>query len=114
MSLNHFSNDNINIDLHIHSNASYYKDGKNVSNSTKENISKLIKALEKNNINMFAITDHNRFDYDLYKELIDTIKENSIIKKVLPGIEFDVQFDISKPNCHIIAIFDDSNLELVE
>ena len=114
MNTKHFSVENINIDLHIHSNASFYKDGSIVSNSTKENIQLLIEALEKNKINMFAITDHNRFDFELYEKLVDEVKKSQIIKKVLPGIEFDVQLELGKPKCHIIAIFDDNDMNTIK
>lgn len=114
MKQEHFSTDNINIDLHIHSFASFYKDGDVVNNSKKENTNILISALEKNNINMFSITDHNRFDFDLYQKLVKGIQESKVIKKILPGVEFDVQLEEGKPKCHIITIFDDSNLKLIE
>lgn len=114
MNTKHFSVENINIDLHIHSNASFYKDGSIVSNSTQENTQLLIEALEKNKINMFAITDHNRFDFELYEKLVDEVKKSQIIKKVLPGIEFDVQLELGKPKCHIIAIFDDNDMNTIK
>lgn len=111
---NHFSTKNINIDLHIHSSASRYKDGVVVDNSTKENVGVLIKGLEEKNINLFAITDHNRFDYLLYQTLKEEVVKSSVIEHVLPGIEFDVTLEEGYPSCHIIAIFDDSRQELLE
>lgn len=107
--MEHFAEKTINIDLHIHSYASFYKDGSIVSNSKVEKLDTLLKSLEKHNINMFSITDHNRFDYELYKKIKETISDNKIIRKNLPGIEFDVQLDENLPKCHIIAIFDDSD-----
>jgi predicted metal-dependent phosphoesterase TrpH len=86
-------NDLINIDLHIHSYASYYKDGKVVENSTKDNLDLLIEKLEDHQISLCAITDHNRFDYEIYMEMrnkIDARSDKSILKKNLPGVEFDV------------------------
>ena len=57
----------INIDLHIHSSESSYKEKKGyVDESNINNIEILLKNLNINNINMFAITDHNRFNYELY------------------------------------------------
>lgn len=103
----------IRIDLHIHSSLSEYKDGDIVKESNIENIDILINKLEENNINMFSITDHNRFDYGLYKKLKERIQESSIINHILPGIEFDVKFEEEKDRCHIVAIFDDSIEELV-
>ncbi len=107
----HYALSNINIDLHIHSFSSYYKDGDIVNNSNIDNTSVLIKALEKNNISLFSITDHNKFDYELYSKLKNEIKGNEIIKNILPGIEFDVKLEEDYPKCHIIAIFDNENDE---
>lgn len=107
--MEHFATEKINVDLHIHSNASSYKDGDIVSNSKKENISTLIGALERKNINMFSITDHNRFDYELYCEFKKYIEGNQIVRKILPGIEFDVQLEPEYQKCHIVTIFDDSD-----
>lgn len=105
----------IKIDLHIHSKASEYKDNNLVSNSTIENLDTLIQKLEENEISLCAITDHNRFDYELYKALKEKIAASKgIIKKNLPGVEFDVQLECNKPQCHIIAIFDDSDDDKLE
>lgn len=102
----------INVDLHIHSVFSEYKDGDIVKRSTVENIDNLIKKLNENEIVLCAITDHNRFDYDLYNSLNQKIKENEgTLKNNLPGVEFDVKFEPEKPICHIIVIFDDSDEE---
>lgn len=104
----------INIDLHIHSNYSSYKEKKDyVKESNIDNVDVLLKELNENQINLFAITDHNRFSFDLYKKLRDKIEENLYknVLKNLPGIEFDVQIEEGKPSCHIICIFDDSNEE---
>lgn len=107
-------NEIINIDLHIHSSLSKYKEEAGyVDKSTIDNIDVLLKKLNDNNINLFSITDHNRFDIALYykiKEIISHKKYPNILG-VLPGIEFDVQMDIGKESCHIICIFDDSKQE---
>ena len=107
--MEHFATEKINIDLHIHSVASSYKDGDVVSSSKKENIPTLISALENKNINMFSITDHNRFDYELYCEFKKYIEGNQIVRKILPGIEFDVKLEPEYQKCHIVTIFDDSD-----
>lgn len=105
-------NDIIKIDLHIHSKASDYKDGEIVSNSTIENLPLLINKLNENDISLCSITDHNRFDYDLYKSLHELILSNEgSLTNCLPGIEFDVQLEKEKPKCHIIAIFNDKDQE---
>ena len=105
-------NNIISIDLHIHSTFSSYKEKIGyVENSNIENIGVLLQKLNENNINMFAITDHNRFSYDLYLSIKNKISENLFknVYKNLPGVEFDVQIEEGKPSCHIIAIFDDEN-----
>ena len=104
-------NEIIKIDLHIHSAASAYKDDSIVKESTVEKVETLLSKLEENEISLFSITDHNRFDYNLYKTIKNKIKESDYcyVKNNLPGIEFDVCFDDIKPKCHVIAIFDDSD-----
>lgn len=103
-------NEIINIDLHIHSRFSDYKDGEVVKESTIENLDILIRKLNENKISLCAITDHNRFNYKLYDELRKKIVVNDgVLKHNLPGVEFDVVLESSKPKCHIIAIFDDSD-----
>lgn len=64
---------------------------------------------------MFAITDHNRFDYALYSSIRATIKQSKYkyIKCNLPAVEFDVQLEEGKPKCHVIAVFDDRDEEKV-
>ena len=107
-------NEIIRIDLHIHSCASAYKDGDIVKESTIENLDTLITKLNENQISLCSVTDHNRFNYELYKALKNKIKANTgSVKYNLPGIEFDVILEEEKPKCHIIAIFDDSNDESI-
>lgn len=109
-------NRNIKIDLHIHSYASFYKEPKYnnnesiVSFSTINNIETLLDKLLANDISLFSITDHNRYDLALYDELERKIKEekfNSL--HLLHGIEFDVKLDEDKSVTHIIVIFDVKN-----
>ena len=57
----------INIDLHIHSCFSDYKDGDIVKESKIENLDILINKLNENKISLCSVTDHNRFSYELYK-----------------------------------------------
>lgn len=98
----------IKIDLHMHSYFSKDKDGKKVAKNTKDNLKVLIKGLIDNSVNMVSITDHDTFNYDLYKELKKQEAEKNCIKKVLPGIEFTVEFSPNIP-IHIVTIFDDSD-----
>lgn len=105
-------NEIISIDLHIHSVFSAYKENSGyVENSNIENIEVLLQKLNENNINMFAITDHNRFSYELYLAIKNKISANLFknVYKNLPGVEFDVQIEEGKPSCHIIVIFDDED-----
>lgn len=102
-------NSNINIDLHIHSIASEYKESKSiVKDSTKQNLNILFEKLQEYNINLFSITDHNRFDSELFlecKKIIQSGKYNNV-KNILAGVEFDVNLDgSSKAKGHVIAIF---------
>lgn len=99
----------VKVDLHIHSAASI-KDGAVVSENTIDNIDKLLNNLRKEEIDMIAITDHNAFDYDLYKKLKE--HEGNELKKVLPGIEFDVEY--LEKRVHVITIFDDKDDEKVK
>lgn len=105
-------NNIISIDLHIHSIFSAYKEKDGyVQNSCIENIDVLLQKLNEKKVNMFAITDHNRFSYELYSSIKNRISQK-LYKNVytnLPGVEFDVQIEDKKPSCHIIAIFDDKN-----
>ena len=96
--------DLIKLDLHIHSIYSK-KDKKLVSNNTVENIPVLMEKLEKENVNMIAITDHNAFSYELYNEIKSNMGKCKTLVKVLPGIEFDV--DLLEKRIHVVSIFDD-------
>ena len=110
-------NDIIKIDLHIHSSYSKYKDKDIVKKSTIDNLDTLISKLNENKISLCSITDHNRFNYNLYSALKSQINsniENSYIKNNLPGIEFDVVLEKNKPKCHIVAIFNDSDDNIVK
>ena len=100
------------IDLHIHSVYSANKDGKKVDYNTINNIPILIEKLDENGIEMCAITDHDTFNYAIYEELKKAEKQNNSIKKVLPGIEFSVEFAADK-EIHVITIFNDTDKEKV-
>ena len=101
------------VDLHIHSKFSAKKDGKKVAENTIENLRILVERLVENNIGMCAITDHDFFSYDLYRKLKDEENKENSIKKVLPGIEFSVEFEEGK-EIHIVTIFDDKDEKKVE
>lgn len=94
------------IDLHIHSVYSKNKDKDKVANNTLENLPVLTQKLIDNEIELCAITDHDEFNYEIYKKLKCEETEENCIKKVLPGIEFSVEFVEGKV-IHIVTIFDD-------
>lgn len=101
-------------DLHIHSIASKYKESDGiVDNSTIDNTSVLLDKLEENEVGLFSITDHNRFNVELYNKLDSEIKTGKYenVKGIVAGVEFDVQIDGDMGKCHIITIFDAKNKE---
>ena len=103
----------IKIDLHIHSEFSMAKDGQKVAENTIDNLPILVRRLMDNQVEMCAITDHDNFNYRLYSELKNEEKKDNCIQKVLPGIEFSVEFYEGKV-IHIVTIFDDRDEEKVK
>lgn len=109
-------NSDIRVDLHIHSKASEYKEGPDstgnniVSESDVNHLDVLFDRLSasENSINMISITDHNRFDPDLYEAINKRIADGNsgTVKAILTGVEFDVLFQQDKPHAHVITIFD--------
>lgn len=96
------------LDLHIHSfKSGITKSGDKgyVKNSKIDNLNVLVSALEKNDINICAVTDHYIFDKKLYLELKKYENYSTSIKKVLPGIELDL--NINGTIVHTICIFND-------
>lgn len=71
-------------DLYIYSIKSGYKEEFDyLRNSTIDNVNVLLRNLNDNNINLFSITNHNRFNLNLYnkvkmvigfKKLVDFLK----------------------------------------
>ncbi|MDD7182752.1 ATP-binding cassette domain-containing protein [Peptostreptococcus porci] len=101
-------------DLHIHSIASKYKESYGiVDNSTIDNAEVLLNKLDENEVGLFSITDHNRFNIELYNKLDSEIKNGKYenVKGIVAGVEFDVQIDSDMGKCHIITIFDAKNKE---
>lgn len=95
------------LDLHIHSKKSLEnKDGEppELIYNSLDRIEVLMEKLIANEINMASITDHNTFDFELYNAL-KQLEDEETVKKILPGIEFDVVFD-GVP-VHVVSIFDD-------
>lgn len=103
----------IKIDLHIHSVYSSKKDGNKVSENTIEKLSVLVEKLNENEVEMCAITDHDTFNFNIYQKLKEEENQEGSIKKVLPGIEFSVEFK-EGTIIHIVTLFDDRNEQKVK
>lgn len=114
--LNKIVDTGLKVDLHIHSALSNHKDGIKVVNNTIGNIGLLIEKLTENEVNICAITDHDAFDYNLYITLKEQEHTDNSIKKVLPGIEFSVQFKTeSKAEViHVVTLFNDNDEEKIK
>lgn len=95
-------------DLHIHSCFSKNKDKDRVQNNTAANIQVLLNKLEENQVNICAITDHDVFNYGIYRKLKANEGQGEL-KKVLPGVEFSVSFkqEGTEKVVHVVTIFDD-------
>ena len=104
------------VDLHVHSTASRHKDGAKVSAGTIGNLPVLVRALDNCGVNMVAVTDHDCFDYELYKALRALSLEDNSLQKVLPGVEFSVAFDgdSESKTVHVVTIFDDTDDEALK
>lgn len=103
----------IKIDLHIHSVYSKNKDGEKVAQNTLQNLSVLVKGLIDNEVELCAITDHDTFNLQMYESLKNEEQKDNCIKKVLPGIEFSVEF-LENKVIHIVTIFDDEDFEKIK
>ena len=107
----------IKVDLHIHSNHSIHREkGGLTKNCTLKNINILINNLKKNEVDVFAITDHDVFSYELYSELKKKEKDGTFLK-IFPGVEFSVSLkkaDGKDWPVHVIAIFNDEDDEKVK
>ncbi len=102
----------IKLDLHIHSYASKYKEGRGIVDaSTIENVNVLLQKLNEYDVALFSITDHNRFWPELYEKLDELIASGQYpqVHGLLAGVEFDVQIDPEMSKCHIITVFDAQN-----
>lgn len=105
------------IDLHIHSVYSRGKDKDKVRFNTIHQIPVLAEKLNSNEVQICAITDHDVFNYEMYCELKKyELKEESSIIKVLPGVEFSVEFQGGNNGTvvHVIAIFNDEDDDKVK
>lgn len=59
-------------------------------------------------IDLFSITDHDRFDLYLYEKIVEELKseEYGRFATVLPGVEFTVLLEEDKEPAHVVTIFD--------
>ena len=102
-------NNLINVDLHIHSAASSYKEQPGlVAECDADHCDVLLDKLADpdNDIRLFSLTDHNRFSSEIYDAFYDRIEKRRLNVTLIPGVEFDVLFDEDKPAVHVVTIFD--------
>lgn len=101
------------VDFHIHTYASKTKVGdiEKTKDNTFENIDVLFDKMNNSKVNLFSFTDHNTFDYDLYSKTKAYIEHPKFpyehIKNILPGVEFDLDFDDNNYRTHATCIFND-------
>ena len=110
----------IRVDLHIHSKASAYREnsysdtGENiVEYSDVDHLHVLLDKLKSDEepekrIDLFSITDHDRFDVNLYERIVEELKSEKYgrFATVLPGVEFTVLLEEGKEPAHVVTIFD--------
>lgn len=112
------ADEGIKVDFHIHSAYSVTKDSWDIiGNSNEQNLNTLIDKLNYNKIQMCAITDHDTFNYGIYKKLkAYENDESSSLLKILPGVEFSVTFkkENKEKQLHVIALFPDDNDEKIK
>lgn len=102
------------VDLHIHSVKSKFKDKALVNDNKIENIQTLIDKLNQYKVNICSISDHDAFDYSLYKRLKSEEGNGSIVK-VFPAIEFTVHFNNNPTQTvHVVSVFNDEFDEKVK
>lgn len=100
-------------DLHMHSNASHEKDNNVIKMEAKDFIIQLIDK----EIDVFSVTDHNKFDSKFYKDLYKSIDEEHKDKiKLIPGVELDVlvKVDDKEDYLHILFYFYDNYANIEE
>lgn len=101
------------VDFHIHTYASKTKVGdiEKTKDNTFENIDVLFEKMNNSKVNLFSFTDHNTFDYELYSKTKAYIDHPEFpyehIMNILPGVEFDLDFDDNNNRTHATCIFND-------
>lgn len=76
------------LDMHMHSNYSKYKDKKRVKEMDAKTF---VDTLIENNVQLFSITDHNRFNSKLYNEIDKYVEHNNLNLKIINGVECDIK-----------------------
>ncbi len=98
------------IDLHIHSSLSTWTESGDkkieLEKCNKENAELLVKKLKEQNINLFSISDHDSFDFELYNTLKELISNEKNLN-ILPAVEFTVMLE--KESVHVITVFDNKH-----
>ncbi len=95
------------LDMHMHSNYSKYKDKRRVKDMDAQSF---VDVMTKNKINLFSITDHNRFNSKLYDEIDKHIKDNNLNLKIINGVECDIKVNIENGTediVHMCLYFED-------
>ena len=95
------------LDMHMHSDYSKYKDTGRVK---RMDAKEFVETMIKNNIKLFSITDHNRFNSKLYNEIETYIKENDFELKIINGIECDIKVELNDGTediVHMCIYFED-------
>lgn len=92
------------VDFHLHTNAD--KEFKFSGDSDYYN-SEYVDALEKAEIRLGVITNHNKFDYEEFKSLRATAKKKNIA--LLPGVELSI--NEGQNGVHILILFSDDWLQ---
>lgn len=99
----------IKVDFHIHSAKSCWTESGvkeiNLKKCNVDNIDILIQKLEDEKINLFAISDHDSFDYNLYTEIKKKLVDKDNIH-ILPAVEFSLI--VEDTVLHVVTIFDDT------
>lgn len=97
------------IDLHIHTDKS--KETKEKDYSGNFDINTLKEKLKENNVEIFALTDHNIINVDAYKNYYNSYNEKTD-PLLLLGIELDIQG--SSKSYHSLLVFNHCEINAVE
>lgn len=91
------------VDLHIHSFNSLKRKSGDKGKIAPLDKNSFVEVVNKIDAEVISITDHNIFDYDLYKTILEQTD-----KIVFPGVELDLHIEKDKKPFHALVIFDPS------